>query len=378
MRQTLEPASFSDAAFAAREQAEVFGRGWQLVAATSELEAAHSHLRITVAGRDWILRRGADGALRCLANVCLHRGTRICNAPRGQGPLRCAYHGWTYDDAGQLIGVPFQKDFPALVPGEMALPTASVEVWGPAVFVNPDPAALDLRATLGPLFLQLDPVMQAMDQLLDVCAIDVEANWKLVMENALETYHVGFIHAGSIQPLGFAVERTDFHGPHSVSHYTAPRSPRKDRALAFAFPDRPLPLDGYLHANVFPCSTVATAYGNFFVLTRTEPLASDRCRLHWYVFSTRCGPRSAAAIAAAQLGDASNRAFVRRTFEEDAGICAAAHAGVRESLQRGYLGAQEARLLAFERGIARAMADDGIEPDILVPATSPPRRPTPA
>lgn len=333
----------------------MFEGSWQWVAMASDLPAAGTSIVITVAGRQWILRRGADGAVRALRNVCLHRGARLCTGP-GRGALRCPYHGWTYDDDGVLIGVPFRGGFEDdLRPGLDALGAGRVEPWGPALFFNPDPAAGTLHETLGPLHAQLDPIFTAMSEVVDTASVDIAANWKIVMENALEAYHVGFIHGDSIHPLGFQVTHTGFHGAHSVCHFSAPPAKRKLRLISYAFPDRPIALDGYLHAHVFPASTVATAYGNFFVLTRTEPLAIDRTRLHWTMVSTRHGARSEAAATAAALMDESNKAFLRRTFEEDAAICARVHAGCAEATTRGYLGDQEDRVAAFEHEVVARM-----------------------
>jgi phenylpropionate dioxygenase-like ring-hydroxylating dioxygenase large terminal subunit len=351
MRQLLHPGSFSDEGFAARETASVFARSWQLVALHHDIPTAGDQMLVQVAGRQWVLRRCVDGRVRAFANVCLHRGSRICTAA-GNGPLRCGYHGWTYDDTGAPIGIPFRSDFAASDPLEtLRLRQARVFSWGPALFVQPDESSPSLPDELGTLYEQLDPLFSAMDRRLDQGSLDIEANWKLVMENALETYHVRFIHKHSIQPLGFEVTHTAYNGAHSVSRYSAPPSARKARALAFAYPSRPYALDGYLHANLFPNSTVATAYGNFFVLTRTEPLSVGKTRLHWYMLSTRCAARSQGAIDAAQLMDDSNRQFLRTTFQEDAAICASAHEGCREATEHGFLGSQEQRVVAFEREI---------------------------
>ena len=360
MRQALAPGAYSDRAYAQAEDVHVFDRTWQWVAMASDLASPGAFEVVTVGGRQWVLRCGADGVVRALRNVCLHRGARLCTGS-GRGPLRCPYHGWTYDDDGVLIGVPFRAGFEDdLHPGVDALGAGRVERWGPAVFFNPNPMAASLRETLGPLHAQLDPLFAAMDAVLDVAFLDIDANWKIVMENALETYHVGFIHGESIQPLGFEVTHTDFHGAHSVSHYSAPPSKRKLNAIAYAFPDRPIALDGYLHANLFPNSTVATAYGNFFVLTRTEPRGIARTRLHWTMVSTRHGPRSAAAADTAALMNESNKAFLRRTFEEDAGICASVHAWCAEATTRGYLGAQEKRVAAFEDELSARVGSIGV------------------
>ncbi len=354
MRQLLAPRAFTDPLVATHEDTHVFGRSWQLVGLQSDLPRPGDYTLVRVAGKQWLLRRGGDGVVRAFANVCLHRGSRICTA-RGNGPMRCGYHGWTYDDHGKLSGVPFRGDFERQELDALHLREARVEAWGPALFLNPQPSGLSLQRELGALHAQLDPLFLAMGEPLDYGVLEIDANWKIVMENALETYHVRFIHGESIQPLGFEVTRTEYERAHSVSYYSAPPAARKLRALAFAFPERPFTLDGYMHANFFPNSTVATAYGNFFVLTRTEPVAVGKTRLHWYMLSTRCGGRSQGAIDAARLIDESNRQFLRTTFQEDGAICAGTHEGCLEAEAHGYLGAQERRVAAFEQELERCM-----------------------
>ena len=349
MRQPLPPDAFSDPAIARAEDQAVFGRSWQWVASNADLPKPGDFVVVTVAARQWVLRRGADGVVRGVRNVCIHRGARVCSG-RGHGPLRCPYHGWTYNDDGVLIGVPFAAGLENdLQRGVDALGAGQVTSWGPALFFNPDPTAPSLRDTLGALHAQLDPLFGAMDTVFDVRSIDIDANWKIVMENALETAHVPFVHGESIQPLGFEVTHTDFHGASSLSHYSAPPSRRKLAAIEFAFPARPIALDGYIHANLFPNTTVATAYGNFFALTRTEPLAPNKTRLHWTMFSTRCSARSEAAAGAAAVMNASNQAFLHKTYEEDATILASVHQGCTEATAPGFLGMQELRVAAFER-----------------------------
>lgn len=357
MRQLLEPSWFSDADVAKREDERVFGRSWQLVGMVSDVPNPGDFVVVRVGGKGWIVRRCADRSIRAFHNVCRHRGARLCES-RGHGPIRCRYHAWTYNDAGELVGVPFRQDFGDDFEQErVSLPEARVQTWGPAIFVNPDPNAPPLERVLGVLHPQLDPLFGAMGQLLDAMFMDIDANWKIVMENALETYHVSFVHGETITPLNFKVTHTEYLGASSISHYSAPPQPRKLRAIDFAFPNRPVQLDGYTHANLFPNSTVATAYGNFFVLTRTEPRGPAQTRLHWYMLSTRCDPQTEAAAAAAHMMNESNRAFLRTTFEEDASICARTHEGCREMGARGFLGAQEQRVAAFERELF-ALLDD--------------------
>jgi nitrite reductase/ring-hydroxylating ferredoxin subunit len=61
-----------------------------------------------------IMVRGKDGAVSVLVNRCMHRGTMVCPAERGNArTFTCAYHGWTYEISGELLGVPYPGGYAA-------------------------------------------------------------------------------------------------------------------------------------------------------------------------------------------------------------------------------------------------------------------------
>ena len=61
----------------------------------------------SVAGRPMILVRGDDNVVRVLLNTCTHRGAMVCRQKSGNArTFQCAYHAWTFNTRGQLVGVP--------------------------------------------------------------------------------------------------------------------------------------------------------------------------------------------------------------------------------------------------------------------------------
>ena len=53
-----------------------------------------------------------DGAINVLVNRCAHRSMQFCTANRGSAKeFVCPYHQWTYDLAGNLLGVPFRRGY---------------------------------------------------------------------------------------------------------------------------------------------------------------------------------------------------------------------------------------------------------------------------
>ena len=140
-----------------------------------------------------IVVRGEDGALRALANVCRHRGSRVCVAPRGQATLlTCPYHAWSYQLDGRLRAAREMPD--GFDPTAFGLKPLPIKIVGGLVFVSFGPAPPPLG--------EAEPALAAMTALYgwESARIAhretyrVAANWKLVMENYHECYHCGPAH----------------------------------------------------------------------------------------------------------------------------------------------------------------------------------------
>src|SRR5262245_11029896 len=91
----------------ALERDAVFARTWQLVGRTDQVAKPGAFLTANIAGEPVLVIRGEDGVLRAFFNVCRHRAAPLCTDECGTvTKLRCRYHGWTYDLAGNLRGTP--------------------------------------------------------------------------------------------------------------------------------------------------------------------------------------------------------------------------------------------------------------------------------
>lgn len=82
---------------------------WYIVAASQQL-TAKTVLRRTVLDEWLAIFRGADGKPVALRDRCLHRNTRLSGGKVSQGQLQCPYHGWQYDQAGQVVHIPAEGD----------------------------------------------------------------------------------------------------------------------------------------------------------------------------------------------------------------------------------------------------------------------------
>ena len=153
--------------------------------------------------------RNDGGEIAAFHNVCRHRCAILVDAPANVGRfLRCPYHCWTYDLDGKLRKAPHfggpGKAFPdGFAPDEHGLVPVRCAVWHDWVFVNLDGKAPPFDDYAAALQGRLAGI--PFDALRPVGMVDmgeVATNWKFLMENFIEPYHVQFVHpATTRQPL---------------------------------------------------------------------------------------------------------------------------------------------------------------------------------
>lgn len=192
---TLPFAWYSDEQVLQRERARIFARSWQYAGRASEVSEPGSFLATDAGGVPILVTRDQAGELRALLNVCRHRGAVLLEGCGQRATVQCHYHAWTYELDGSLRTAPRSEREPGFDRSEWSLLPASVGVWGPFLFVNPDPGAVPLAEHLGEL-----PEILARDIDLDGLVFHsrvefgAHANWKVVTENFLECYHCPTAH----------------------------------------------------------------------------------------------------------------------------------------------------------------------------------------
>ena len=166
---------------------------WTCVGQVSEIPETGDWITAELGDESAIVVRGADGVVRALANVCRHRGSRICVAARGSAAtLVCPYHAWSYHLDGRLRAA---REMPTgFEPDAHGLKALPLRLIGGLIFVSfgDDPPDLSVA----------EPALAAFGErygwptakIAHRAMYRVAANWKLALENYHECYHCGPAH----------------------------------------------------------------------------------------------------------------------------------------------------------------------------------------
>jgi len=189
----LEQAFYVSDEIFAKDVENVFYQEWQLAGHISEIPNAGDYFLFELLKESIIIVRGQDGDVRALANVCRHRGSRVCIEPRGNTKrFTCPYHAWAFNLDGSLFHARMlgdEHDRSAL-----GLKPVAVELFHGLIFVSlsSSPARFaQLRADLDPI---LAPFGLQRTKIAHRQTYPVQANWKLLVENYNECYHCAAAH----------------------------------------------------------------------------------------------------------------------------------------------------------------------------------------
>lgn len=211
--------AYLDPARAEAERKALFRRRPLLVALGADLPEPGSYYATDCAGVPLLLVRGEDGIVRGLLNVCRHRGSRVaCGRGQPGRAFKCPYHAWAYDLNGELLGQPLAKAaFAGLERSELGLLPVPVAERHGVIFAAPegeDP--IDVAAELcglGPELGEFD--FDGFVPYAERSGV-FNANWKLLYDTALESYHIFSLHRESLAPSLLSTPLVaDFFGPHS-------------------------------------------------------------------------------------------------------------------------------------------------------------------
>ncbi len=228
----VRKSAYYDEGLFATEMTKIFEKTWVYVGHASEIPNPGDYKTTKLVGRPVIMSRTADGTIRVLQNRCRHRGATVCQAASGNARFfRCEYHGWTYKNSGELIGVTYPDAYDGLDKAQLGLlEVPRVEVYRDFVFasLNPDVQSLEDHLAGAKEFIDLfidsgrgKPLAASHG----TQQLTYPGNWKFQLENGVDGYHPNFAHRSFFRVVG---ART---GEESSGSYLGARSTAQSRSL---------------------------------------------------------------------------------------------------------------------------------------------------
>ncbi|HET8599610.1 MAG TPA: aromatic ring-hydroxylating dioxygenase subunit alpha [Segeticoccus sp.] len=339
------------------DRERIFFRSWMYAGRAERLASKGQWMTVDLAGESILLVRGEDGRIRGFYNVCRHRGTRLCEEGEGRARtfLRCPYHAWSYRLDGQLAVTPnIEED--ELDRNQLSLWPVHVDTWQGFLFISLDrEQPPELRQWLAaqhdePVGLErfrLDEL-----RIGHISVTEVQANWKIVVENYNECLHCPIVHPELVQLIpayrrGWVEEDGRADGGVSLA---------EGRTSVGGDPRSRIPMlpgmgeheaSSYFGAMVFP-NMFLDVSGTEALATGIFPTGPTSCRLVTeYLFH-------AEALADPDFDPGPVVEFNDRVTAQDNDVCERVQRGVRSrAFDHGVFPAKDSYVHAFDQRYLR-------------------------
>ena len=211
-RPTIDAAGLPNEAYTSErfltlERERVFSPTWTCIGHACAVPEPGDARPVDFLGQPLLMVRDAAARVRVFHNVCSHRGNQLVREPcRFAKRIRCSYHSWTYDLDGTLrgtphIGGPGRHENDRFDRAAHGLKAVRAAVWLDLVFVNlsgdAPPFERHIAGLADRLHALADPSQYGRMRPAATHGsfqLDFDGNWKLVVENNLESYHLPFVH----------------------------------------------------------------------------------------------------------------------------------------------------------------------------------------
>jgi carnitine monooxygenase subunit len=292
------------------EKQKLFLERPQLIALSADIPNAGDFYATDIAGKPILITRNRDGKAQAFLNACRHRGVKLAEGCGNGKGFTCPYHGWTYNNDGELISVPSRGAFePAQLRDLIALPTA--EDIG-LILVHPQPEGhLDFDAFFGPMKGVLEDFHIGDWELLSAYREPAHINWKHAVDGGMEAYHTPFLHTTTLMTDGGGFLPVMQFGDHHALITSGPDIRELSR-----IPEAEWPHDcKFSSVNAIFPNTVVGGAGPLPILfyQRTEPMTEPGiCQYNFRLYGRKNAPpeEKAAALKAVDM-------FMKVSLEED-------------------------------------------------------------
>ncbi len=285
--------AYTDPQWHRMECQTLFMNSWKFIGTLHDFKE-EGDFRTTVSGSAGLVAvKDKNGDLQAFHNICRHRGAELVEGESGNcgSAMVCPYHRWTYGLDGRLRGVPDKMDcFADLERSTLGLLPAAIGIFQDLVFINPDKNA-DFNRWIDPITGQAWPHDLAARDASEAEPLiyDLKCDWKVFIENALDGYHLAYLHE---QTLGGPVPSQNewvragnhmiWYATEDGTRHRLPKKIRGEAGQTGVMESARNPGYGGVYF-LFPATLIVpTPYG--MSISVLEPLGAGRSRMivrHW-------------------------------------------------------------------------------------------------
>ena len=337
-----------------REISSLFAPAWNMVGTWQQLAHDGDFITRDLRGTP-LLIRNFQGRIHTFLNVCPHRHCLLTHEPWGNSAeLICQYHGWQFKQTGQTGRIPDAQSFRPMPDGPECLKKFRTVVRGPLVLVSLDNDAdefCDQHQLAAPW---LDEMPAQRWRLADHWSYNINANWKVVVENTVESYHVSAVHPTTL--VRFDEEEHEIHANAGIMRASISAPAWYRRVSNWLLPQfDPGGSHRYRLYHAFP-NLFLIRIDTMLQVMAVEPLSSETCRLDVWVFTLRAERETLFSRLLTSAWGRLKCRSVRKILSEDGAVYPDLQRGLRRSPFQGTISTREELVYSFQDYVYRHTA----------------------
>lgn len=265
---------------------KAFVQSWQFIGSYELLpENNYVHPFEFLAGslnEPLLLNKDNEGVLRCMSNVCTHRGKIILEKPGKMRYLSCGYHGRCFHLNGKLRSMPEFKETENFPSENDNLSNLPLKKLGTFLFTSLDPK-IEFEIIFAPIRNRLSwfPFDSLIFDASSSQDYQINAHWALYCDNYLEGFHVPFVHPG----LGANLDYNEYN-TEVFEYCNLQLGVAEANASAFVLPENSIDFGKRIHAYywwIFP-NLMLNVYTWGVSVNVVEPLGLDKTRVRFLTY----------------------------------------------------------------------------------------------